>query len=68
MALEAYDKEVDEILSCYVVTRQGLVQKDAVPINIRKPEVTSEVRFNPLLSLDDIQVMINSTLETMFKS
>jgi hypothetical protein len=67
MALEAYDKEVDEILSCYVVT-QGLVQKDVVPINIRKPEVTSEVRFNPLLSLDDIQVMINSTLETMFKS
>jgi hypothetical protein len=36
-ALEAYHKEVDEIfLSCYKVTWQGLIQKDAAPINIPK--------------------------------
>jgi hypothetical protein len=67
--LEAYHKEVDEIfLSCYEVTRQGLVQKDAAPINIHKSEVTPKVRSNTLLSLDDVQVLINSTLERQAKS
>jgi hypothetical protein len=43
-ALEAYHKEVDEIfLSFYEVTRQRLVQRDAVPSNIYKSEVTPEV-------------------------
>jgi hypothetical protein len=52
-ALEAYHKEVDEIfLLCYEVTRQGLIQKDTTP------------RF----SLDDVQVMINSTLERQAKT
>jgi hypothetical protein len=68
-ALEAYHKEVDEIfLSHYEVTRQGLVQKDAAPINIRKSEVTPEVRSNTSLSLDDVSVMINSALERQAKS
>jgi hypothetical protein len=67
--LEAYHKEVDEIfLSCYEVTRQGLVQKDVAPINIRKSEVTPKVWSNPSLSLDDVQVLINSTLERQAKS
>jgi hypothetical protein len=67
--LEAYHKEVDEIfLSHYEVPWQGLIQKDAVPINIRKSKVTPEVRSNPSLSLDDVQVMINSALERQAKS
>jgi hypothetical protein len=40
-----------------------LVQKDATPINICKSEVTPEVRSKPLLSLDDLQVLINFALE-----
>jgi hypothetical protein len=68
-ALKAYHKEVDEIfLSHHEVTRQGLIQKDATPINIRKSEVTREVWSNPSLSLDDVQVMINSALERQAKS
>jgi hypothetical protein len=39
-----------------------------VPINIRKSEVTPEVQSNPLLSLNDVQVMINSVLERQAKS
>jgi hypothetical protein len=66
---EAYHKEVDEIfMSCYEVTWQGLVQKDATRINIHKSEVTPEVWSNPLLSLDDVQIMINSALERKVKS
>jgi hypothetical protein len=43
-AFEAYHKEADEIfLSCYEVREHGLIQKDAVSINIRKSEVTPEV-------------------------
>jgi hypothetical protein len=41
---------------------------DAALINILKSEVTPEVWSNPLLSLDDVQVMINSTLERQAKS
>jgi hypothetical protein len=68
-AIEAYHKEVDEIfLSRYEVTRQGLIQKDVVSINICKSKVTPEVWFNPSLSLNDVQLMINSTLERQAKS
>jgi hypothetical protein len=68
-ALETYHKEVDEIfLSRYEVTRQRLIQKDATPINIRKFVVTPEVWSNPSLSLNDVQVMINSILERQAKS
>jgi hypothetical protein len=67
--IEAYHKEVDEIfLSRYKVTRQWLIQKDATPINIRKSEVTTEVRSNPSLSLNDVQVMTNYALEKQAKS
>jgi hypothetical protein len=68
-ALEAYHKEVDELfLSPYELTWQGFVQKDAASINISKSEVTSEIWPNPSLSLDDVQVRINSTLERQAKS
>jgi hypothetical protein len=68
-ALEAYHKAVDEIfVSRYEVTRQGLIQKDVVPINICMSEVTPEVWSNPSISLNDIQVMINSVLERQAKS
>jgi hypothetical protein len=67
--LEAYHKAVDEIfVSHYEVTRQGLIQKDVVPINICMSEVTPEVWSNPSISLNDIQVMINSVLERQAKS
>jgi regulator of RNase E activity RraB len=67
--LEAYHKEVDEVfLSCYEVTRQGLLKMDVVPIIICKSDVTPEVKNNPSLSLDDIQFMINSALERQSKS
>jgi hypothetical protein len=49
-ALEAYHKEVHDIfLLRYEVTWQGLIQKDAMPINIRKSKVTPEVWSNPSL-------------------
>jgi hypothetical protein len=67
--LKAYHKDMDEIfLSCYEVTRHGLLQKDTMSINIHKSEVAHEVWSNPSLSLDDIQVMINSALERQAKS
>jgi hypothetical protein len=68
-ALEDYHKDVDEIfLSRYEVTRQGLIQKDVESINIRKSEITLNVWSNFSLSLDDVQVMINSALESRAKS
>jgi hypothetical protein len=68
-ALEAYRAEVDELFfSCYEVRRQGHVLKDAAPIVIRKAEVTPEVQPNPTLSLDDVQVLINSAFEKQAKS
>jgi hypothetical protein len=67
--LEAYHKEIDELFfSCYEVMQQGLIQKDATPINIRKAEVTPDVRSNPWLSLNDVQAMINFALERQEKS
>jgi hypothetical protein len=68
-ALEAYRTEVDALFFlCYEVRWQGHVLKDAVPIVIYKAEVTPEVRPNPTLSLDDVQVLINSTFEKQAKS
>jgi hypothetical protein len=67
--LSEEDLKVEEIfLLCYEVTRQGLIQKDAVSINIYNFKVPTEVRFNPSLSFDDVQVMIHSTLERQEKS
>jgi hypothetical protein len=39
-----------------------------MPMIIRKAEVTPEVRSNPSLTLDDVQILINSTLEKQTKS
>jgi hypothetical protein len=47
---------------------QGAILKDTMPIIIRKAEVTPEVWPNPLLSLNDVQSMVNSTLERRAKS
>jgi hypothetical protein len=67
-ALEAYHKEVDELFfSCYEVMRQELTQKNAASIIILKAKVTPKVRSNPSLSLDNVQSMINSTLERQAK-
>jgi hypothetical protein len=47
-ALKAYHKKVNEnFLLHYKVIRQGLVQRDASSIGIRKSEVTPKVRSNP---------------------
>jgi hypothetical protein len=68
-ALESYCVNLDELFySCYEVTRQGVILKDATPIIIRKTEVTPEVQPNPSLSLDDVLSMINSVLERQAKS
>jgi hypothetical protein len=68
-ALMAHHKDVDEIfLWRYEVTRRGLIQKDAALINLRKSKVTSEVWSNISLSLNDVQVMINSALERQAES
>jgi hypothetical protein len=66
--LETYH-EVDKIfLLRHKVTRQGLIQKYAASINIRKSEVTPEVQSNLSLSIDDVQVMINFALDRQAKS
>jgi hypothetical protein len=50
------------------VTRQGTILWDTTPIIFNKPEVTSEVRPDPSSSRNDIQSMINYTLERQAKS
>jgi hypothetical protein len=56
---------VDKVfLSCYEITRHGLIESDATPITIYK----SEVKNNLSISLDDIQIMINYVLEKQGKS
>jgi hypothetical protein len=55
-ALKAYRIDLNELFYLhYEMTRQGAILKDVVSIIIRKTEVTSEVRPNPSLSLDDVQ-------------
>jgi hypothetical protein len=51
-----------------VVTRHGLVKRDKSSITIYMTKVTPRVKSNPLLSLDDVQVIINSALERQAKS
>jgi hypothetical protein len=68
-ALEAYRTDLEELFySCYEMMQQGAVLKDTTPIIICKVDVTPEVRPNPLLSLDDVQFMINPVLERQAKS
>jgi hypothetical protein len=67
--LKAYHKEVDELFfSRYLVKRQRLTEKEAVPIVIHKAKVAPKVRSSPTLSLDDVQYMINSALVRQVKS
>jgi hypothetical protein len=67
--LEAYRTNLEELfLSRCEVSRQGTVLKDTMPIVFTKPEVIPEVRPNPSPSLNDVQNMINSTLERQVKS
>jgi hypothetical protein len=66
---EAYRANHEELfLSHCEVTRQETVLKDSTPIVFTKPEVTPEIRPNLSHSLNDIQNMINSTLERQAKS
>jgi hypothetical protein len=68
-AFKAYHANLNELfLSHCKVTWQGTILKDTTPIIICQAEVISEVRSNPLLSLIDIQSMINSALERQAKS
>jgi hypothetical protein len=63
-AFGAYCANLEEIfLSRYEMIGQGGILKDTMPIIICKAGVTPEVRPNPLPALNDIQSMINSTLE-----
>jgi hypothetical protein len=67
--LETYRVDLDELFySCYEVTQQGLVLKDTLSIIIRKAKVTLKVRPNPSHSLNDVQSIINSSLERKAKS
>jgi hypothetical protein len=66
---KAYNANLKELfLSCCEVMRQGTVLKDTTLIIFIKPKVILEVRPNPSPSRNDIQVMINSTLERQAKS
>jgi hypothetical protein len=66
---EAYHANLEELfLSCCEVTWQGTVLQDTTPIVFNKPEIIPEVRPGPSLSCNDIQAMINSTLERQAKS
>jgi hypothetical protein len=68
-AFKTYPIDLEELfLSCYEMMWQGAILKDTMPIIIRKAEVTPEVWPNPLLSLNDVQSMVNSTLEKRAKS
>jgi hypothetical protein len=68
-AFEVYHTNLEDLflLRCEVM-RQGTILKDTMPIVFTKPEVTPEVRPNPSLSLNDVQNMINSTLERQAKN
>jgi hypothetical protein len=63
-AFEAYRANHEELfLSRCEVMRQGIVLKDTTPIVFTKTDVIPEVCPNPSHSLNDVQNMINSTLE-----
>jgi hypothetical protein len=68
-AFKAYRANLEDLfLSHCEVTRQGTVLKDTTPIVFTKAEVMPEVRSNPSLSLNDVQNIINSTLEMQAKN
>jgi hypothetical protein len=68
-AFEAYHANLEELfLSRCEVTWHGSVFKDTTSIVFHKPKVISEVRPYPSPSHNDIQSMINSTLERQANS
>jgi hypothetical protein len=68
-AFEAYIADLRELfLSRCEVMWQGIVLRDTTPIVFHKPEVIPEVRPDPSSSHNDIQFMIDSTLERQAKS
>jgi hypothetical protein len=68
-AFDAYHANLEEhFLSRCEVMRHRTFLKDTTPIIFNKPEVIPEVWPNPSPSRNDIQVMINSTLERQAKS
>jgi hypothetical protein len=68
-AFEVYIADLRELfLSHCEVMWQGIVLRDTTPIVFHKPEVIPEVRPDPSSSHNDIQFMIDSTLERQAKS
>jgi hypothetical protein len=68
-AFEAYRVDFKELFLTHCkVMRQGTILWDTTPIIFNKPEVIPEVQPDPSPSHNDIQSMINSTLERQGKS
>jgi hypothetical protein len=68
-AFKAYRTNLEDLflLHCKVMLH-GSVLKDTTPILFNKPEVIPKVRSDPSPSHNDIQFMIDSTLERQAKS
>jgi hypothetical protein len=61
---KAYCANHEELfLSCYEVMQHGTILMHTTPIIFHKPEVIPEARLDQSHSRNDIQSMINSTLE-----
>jgi hypothetical protein len=68
-SFKAYRANLEELfLSCYKVTRHGIVLKDTTSIVFNKPKVILVVWPDPSPSHNDIQVRINSALERQARS
>jgi hypothetical protein len=68
-AFEAYCANIEELfLSCCKVTQHETILKETTPIVFHKLEVIPEVWPDPPSSHNNIQSMINSTLESQVKS
>jgi hypothetical protein len=68
-AFEAYITDLREIfLLCCDVLQQGTILRDTTPIVFHKPEVIPKVWPDPSPSHNDIQVIIDSTLERQAKT
>jgi hypothetical protein len=68
-AFEAYRANLEQLfLSHCEVTRHGTVLNDTTPIVFHKHELIPEVRLDPSPSHNDIQYMINYTLERQARS
>jgi hypothetical protein len=69
LVFEAYITHLRELfLSCCEVMWQGTIVRDTTPFVFNKPEVIPQVRADPSPARNDIQSMIDSTLERQAKS